>query len=168
MLAIKQVSMYLLPKYSLKAASASRYVAVLSKQLWENYWDWDTCSLFGQPAVMLDVIFQNVCCCCCLAAEKLWKIPRRVVQFGSNTSIIGDVIAAARVPFILKIDTYFFYCKLKSILCVCGMVVHFVWKYIPKNSFFLHWNDKRIWFVRLFSCDAIFSKNMVGNQKYRT
>ena len=121
-----KASMYLLPKYSLKAASASWYVAVLSKQLWENYWDWDTCSLFGQPAVMLDVIFRNVCCCCCLAAEKLWKIPRRVVQFGSNTSIIGDVIAAARVPFILKIDTYFFYCKLKSILCVCGMVVHFV------------------------------------------
>ena len=59
-----KVSAYLSPNYSPKAAWTSQWPIGQLKQPWGNNWDWDTCSLYGQPAVMLDVV---------LMTSKSWK-----------------------------------------------------------------------------------------------
>ena len=50
-------SAYLSPNYSLKAAWTSKWPIGWLKQLWGDNWNWDMRSLYGQPAVMLDVFY---------------------------------------------------------------------------------------------------------------
>ena len=65
-LAGHKASTYLSPNCSLKAAWTDQRPFDWLKFLWGNNWDWDTCSLYGQPAVMLDVgldgFVTGLCC----------------------------------------------------------------------------------------------------------